>query len=71
MSKYNILREHLKSGMGSSEQDLLDDLLKLAVCPIRCPRDNVELELVDERMDWQHFKCPDCGMKVTCEDVED
>jgi hypothetical protein len=39
--------------------------------PMRCPRDNAELELVDERMDWQNFRCTECGMKIKCEEGED
>jgi len=38
---------------------------------MKCPRDNAELELVDERMDWQHFRCPECRMKITCEEDDD
>jgi len=39
--------------------------------PMRCPRDNAELELVDERMDWQTFRCTECGMKIKCEEGEE
>lgn len=37
---------------------------------MKCPRDDKELELVAEGMISQIFKCPECGMKITCEEDE-
>lgn len=35
---------------------------------MNCPRDNTELELVDERRDWETYRCVNCGLKITLEE---
>ena len=38
---------------------------------MKCPRDNTELELIDERMSWEKYRCPECKMKVTLTEEEE
>lgn len=35
---------------------------------MNCPRDNTELKMIDETMTKQVFVCPECSMKITCEE---
>lgn len=37
---------------------------------IKCPRDDVELEIVESFMSKEIWCCPKCRMKVTLEDEE-
>jgi len=35
---------------------------------MRCPRDDTELKMIDETATKQVFVCPECEMKITCEE---
>lgn len=38
---------------------------------MKCPRDNVEVKLVEEHMALEIYKFPECGMKITLEEDEE